>query len=139
MTANTNPIYSRVADVQWGGAPVLAANTTRDLTSGTSYLVFTSDATEGGYLNYLLAQPLGTNVQSVLRVWMNNGATTGTAANNTLLYEFTLPATTVSETAGIFPVSIPVEAALPPAYRVYVTIGTAIAAGVHVTAFGGKY
>ena len=48
MAANTAPIYSRLADFQFVVA-ALAANTTKDLTSGTIYLVFTADATNGGY------------------------------------------------------------------------------------------
>lgn len=99
MAANTSPIYSRLADVQWA-ITVLAANTTKDLTAGTSYLCFTADATEGGRLDKLRIRSLGTNVATVMRVWINNGSTTGTAANNTLYTEITLAATTVSEVAA---------------------------------------
>jgi len=138
MAGNTSPIYSRVGDVQFS-VPIVTANTTRDLTSGTSYLCFTADATNGGYLNTLFIQPLGTNVQTVIRFWINNGGTTATATNNVLFAEVTLNATTSSETLGLFPSAQPMETALPPGYRIYATIGTAIAAGVHVTAVGGKY
>lgn len=139
MAANTNPIYTRLGDVQWGGAAITTANTTRDLTSGTSYLIFTADSSNGGYVPSIYIQPLGTNIQTVFRVWLNNGSTTGTAANNTLFAEVTLPATTVSETAALFPVVVPVEMALNLSYRIYVTLGTTIAAGVHATVPGGKY
>ena len=46
MPANTVPIFSRLPDIQWIGY-MTAANTTADLTSGTSYNVFTSDSTNG--------------------------------------------------------------------------------------------
>lgn len=139
MAANTNPIYSRTPDVQWNTTDVTAANTTKDLTSGTSYLVWTADATEGGYLEKLAIRPLGTNVATVMRVWLNNGLTTGTRANNTLIHEVSIVATTVSETAAQAAFEVALNQAIPAGYKVYVTIGTAVAAGFHVTAFGGKY
>ena len=49
MAGNTTPIYSKVADWQWVSG-ITTANTTKDLTAGTSYLVFTADATNGGYV-----------------------------------------------------------------------------------------
>ncbi len=138
MAGNTAQIFSRVGDIQWA-QNVATANTTKDLTSGTIYLVWTADATNGGRLAKLIAQALGTNIQTVLRVWLNNGATTGTAANNTLLKDVTIPATTNSETTQIGNTEIPLDLAVPPGYRVYVTVGTGIAAGLDVTGVGGKY
>lgn len=46
MAANNNPIYTRVADVQWGTTLITTANTAKDGT-GTVLTVFTADATEG--------------------------------------------------------------------------------------------
>jgi len=138
MAANVSPIYSRLADVQWIGA-ITAANTTKDLTSGTNYLVWTADATNGGRLEKLKIRPLGTNVATVMRIWINNGSTTGTAANNTLYQEVTLGATTVSEVAAQTDNDATLNLALPASYRVYVTIGTAVSAGFGVTGVGGKY
>ena len=138
MAAATSPIYCRTPDVQWA-ITVLAANTTKDLTAGTSYLVWTADATEGGRLDKLRIRSLGTNVVTVMRVWINNGATTGTAANNTLYTEITLPATTVSEVAAQNEYEAPMSLPLNAAYRVYVTLGTAVAAGFDITGVGGKY
>ena len=96
MAANTAPIYPRLPDVQWA-ITVLAANTTTDLTAGTSYLVFTADATNGGTVDGLKFRPLGTNAATVGRIWINNGSTTTTAANNTLYDEVTFLVTTVSQ------------------------------------------
>lgn len=138
MAGNTSPIFSRVGDVQWSNA-VLAANTTTDLTSGTSYLVFTADATNGGRLEKLIARALGTNVATVLRIWINNGSTTATAANNSLLHEATLAATTLSQVAALAAIDIAMNLVLPPGYRIYVTLGTAVAAGYDVIGVGGKY
>lgn len=139
MAGNTAPIFSRVGDIQWLSAALTTANTTRDGTSGTIPLLFTADATNGGRLEKIKVRPLGTNVATVLRIWINNGSTTATAANNTLYYEYTCPATTTSEVAALSDIDMPLTLALPPGYKVYVTIGTAIAAGLMITAVGGKY
>ena len=138
MAAATAPIFPRTADIQMIEA-VLAANTTKDLTAGTSYLIFTADATEGSYLERINVQPKGTNIATVMRIWLNNGATTGTASNNHYLKDFTLPATTNSETAAIGGAELPINIALPATWRVYATLGTAVAGGFAVSGIGGKF
>ena len=138
MAANTAPIFPRTPQVEWA-QPVLAANTTTDLTSGTIYQVFAADATEGSRVDYLQIMALGTNVATVLRVWINNGATTATAANNVMYKNITLPATTLSQTAQLTEQQVNLDLSLPPGYKLYVTLGTAVAAGYGITAVGGKY
>lgn len=135
---NTAAIFSRVGDVQWIIA-VKTANTTVDLTAGTIYLIFTADATNGGRVEKIIIMPLGTNTASVLRLWINTGGVTGTAANNTQIRDISLPATTVSQVAAIGALEVPLNIAMPPAYTLYATVGTTIAAGVDVTAVAGKY
>ena len=138
MAANTTPIFSRLADIQWI-ITVLTANTTKDLSSGTIYLIFTADATNGGRVEKLVIMPLGTNTATVLRIWINNGGVTTTPASNTLYKDVTMPGTTNSEVAALLPTEIPLDLALPAGYRLYVTTGTTVAAGFDVTAVGGKY
>lgn len=138
MGPNKLPVYSRVGDIQWNEA-VLAANTTKDLISGTIYLVFTADATNGGRVEELRFAPKGTNIDTIARIWINNGATTATAANNNLHKEVTLPATTLDEAVIMATIVAQLALALPPGYRVYVTLPTGVAAGFHVSAVGGKY
>ena len=138
MPANTSPIFTRLGDIQWIGG-ITTANTTTDLTSGTTYLAFTADATNGGYVQKIRFRALGTNVATVARVWINNGATTGTAANNVLFDEISLAATTVSQTSALAIYELPLNIPLPAGYRIYVTIGTAVAAGYQATVVGGKY
>lgn len=136
-TLNTQPIYTASADTQWiGGA--LTANTTKDLTSGTAYLAFTASA-NGGYVQRLRLRPLGTNVASLARIFINNGGATGTTANNILWDEVSLPATTVSETSALPVYELPLNFALPAGYRLFVTIATGVAAGFAITVIGGKY
>ena len=138
MAANTAPIYSRQGDIQYVEG-ITTANTTRDLTSGTIYLVFTADATEGGYVEFLRFTSKGANVSSLGRIWINNGGATGTAANNWLLGEVNLPLTNTSEVTATPPVEFTLGFAMPPGYRIYVTIGTAVASGYHAGVVGGKY
>jgi len=138
MAANTNPIYTRTPDIQWIG-PVTAGNTTRDLTTGTSYQIFLADINEGGFVGYVNSCPLGTNVQTVIRLWLNNGLTTATAANNSLIGEFTAPATTASETLALPPLAFPLDMAIPAGYRLFATLGTSVAAGFSLAAIAGKY
>jgi hypothetical protein len=147
MAQNTSPIFPLVPEVVWvsgaaanSATPGVTANTTKDLTSGTIYgPVFTADATNGSRLDFVKSRALGTNVATVMRVWINNGSATGTAANNTLYVERTLAATTVSETAELADNIVPLSISLPAGYKVYVTFGTAVAAGFHITAVGGDY
>lgn len=136
MAANINPIFTRTADVQW--SEVATANTAKDGT-GTVATVFTADATEGGYIKKLSVNAKGTNVATVLRIWLNNGATNATAANNTLLGSYTIAATTNSEVAALAITDITIEQAIPPGYKINATIGTTVAAGLHIVAYGGKY
>lgn len=106
-------------------------------------LVFTADATSGGRVIGLHFEALGTNVQSVARIYINNGSTNGTATNNVLVGKLTLPATTASNTVAeatadyYFPGGY---ADIPAGWRIYVGLGTAVAAGWVVTPIlGGEF
>lgn len=147
MAQNTNPIFPLVPEVTWVsgtaatvGTPGQAANTTTDLTSGTIYgPIFTAGAVEGSRLDFIKVRALGTNIQTVIRIWINNGAVTTTAANNTLFLDRTLFATSVSQTTELVDTSLSLNISLPAGYRLYATFGTAVAAGFHLTAVGGDY
>jgi hypothetical protein len=139
MAANIQPIYSKIADIQWATTIVQSANTTTDLTSGTIYPVFTADTTNGGYVQRVRFRPLGSNAATVARVWINNGSDTSTAENNTLWDEIAIALTTVSQTAAQATYELPLNFPLPPSYRLYITLGTVVAAGFDVTVIGGKY
>lgn len=136
-TLNTKPIYSRSPDIQWGTV-VTTANTAKDGT-GTVGTAFTADATNGGRVEKLKVRAAGTNVATVLRVFINNGSTNATASNNTLYTEATIAATTLSETSALADNEITLNLALPIGYKINYTIGTSVAAGLAVTAVGGKY
>lgn len=138
MPGNVQPIYSKVGDIQWITS-VTATNTTTDLTSGTIYLAFTADATNGGFVQRIRFRSLGTNSTTVARVWINNGGATGTATNNILWDEITLNATTATQVASLATQELPLNFGLPPGYRLYVTLGTGTSPGYAVSVIGGKY
>jgi hypothetical protein len=147
MAQNTNPIFPLIPANSWVSGPAanaatpgVTANTTKDLTSGTIYgPIETAGAVEGSRIDFIKVRALGTNVATVVRIWINNGAVTTTATNNTLYLERTLSATTVSETSEQPDIILPLNISLAAGYRVYATFGTAVAAGFHLTAIGGDY
>ena len=138
MPANTNPIFTLAPDIQWHSAALAAANTAKDGT-GTVAAVYAADAANGGFVSKLIARPAGTNVATVLRVFINNGSSNATAANNILIAEMTLPATTLSEVAAQPAYELPLNFALPAGYKINCAIGTAVAAGHYLSVIGGKY
>lgn len=136
MVANTSPIFTDIPNI--GFAPgITAANTAKDGT-GTVDLVFTAGA-DGAFLQKLKIRPKGSNAATVLRVFLNNGATPTTATNNMLFEEVGLPLTTNTEVASIVGLELPMNIPLPATWRVYVTLGTLVTGGYAVTAVGGDY
>ena len=135
MPANTSPIFPLTPNLAW--ATVTTANTAKDGT-GTVATVFTAGA-NGARVDYLKVRALGTNVATVIRVFVNNGSTNATAANNTLIVDQTIAATTNSETAQLVDNIIQLDLSLPAGYKINVTIGTTVAAGLQVTGVGGDY
>lgn len=139
---NTSAVFSRVADIQWVESIVTAHNVI-DLTSGTSYLAFTADATNGGFVRNarVKVNPANNGAATVVRFWINNGSTTGTAANSAIIGELGIPATTTTATAALPDFDYPLNFALPAGYKIYVTVGTAPGGSCEmtVTVFGGKY
>ena len=137
MAVNTSPIFSKRGDIQWSPTSLTAANTAKDGT-GTVSTVFTAGA-DGAFVQRLVARSLGTNVATVLRVFANNGGVNSAPANNSLIAEMTLPATTLSEVAAQPPYELPLSFPLPAGFKLLCTIGTAVAAGYELTVFGGSY
>ena len=138
MAANTAPIFSSLGDIQWGTTVLTTLNTAKDGT-GTVLNVFTADATNGGFVQRIRFRPAGTNIATVARVFINNGSANSTPANNILYDEITLAATTLSEVAALAVYELPLNFALPPGYKLNVTLGTTVAAGYYVSVIGGKY
>lgn len=144
MAANTAPIYTLTGDVSSNGTTGMATDLTTatgDYTgvSANHVLVFTADATNGGYARRLRLQAKGTNTASVARIYLNNGSTPTTATNNSFYGQISLPATTATNTAATSEIDYPLEFALNPGFRIYVGLGTTVAAGWVCVCIGGKY
>lgn len=163
MAGNTSQIFSKVGVV--GFCKLQAAQTTMDgtgtldaagtatTTSGHLGTLFTADATNGGRVERIRFMAEGTNVATVLRLFVNNGSTNATAMNNALIAEIALPATTASNIAPVngsvneLPSPPNVSAfdltafpiVLPPGYKLMACLGTAVASYWDVVAFGGWY
>lgn len=136
---NFSPVFTKIARSAW--ATLTAANTAKDGT-GTTSLVVTADTTEGGMFLGLVCEPLGTNTTStILRVFLNNGLTPATVANNSLIGQIALPITTLSETstATLQAIERIFNRPLPPGYRIYVCLASAAAAGWQITGLSGDY
>lgn len=136
---NLDPIFSKVPDIAFGGM-MTAANTTADLTSGTSYLCFTAGGA-GSFVQRIRfrSTPAGSTTATVARIWLNNGGATSTATNNTLFDEITLPVNTSSAVASTVGYDLPLGFALPAGWKIYVTLGTASANGWAASVVGGDY
>lgn len=117
-----------------------AADTNRgtDLSGANVRLLLTA-GTSGAIFNYVRTLPLGTNIQTVIRLFLNNGGALNTAGNNVLVNEMTLPASTTSETAAQFVNDIILNIPVPAGWRLYATLGTAVAAGHAVCAVGTDF
>jgi hypothetical protein len=103
------------------GTNLNVANTTRDLTSGTIFELATMGGLVGGYFQSVILQHLGTNAACVIRFFLNNGGLVTTAANNQLIREQRIIATTASETVDISPILVPLDIYVPAGYRLYAT------------------
>jgi hypothetical protein len=133
MAANTNPISPITPTAAaFNVVHQLTANTAMDGT-GTVNLIMTAGA-NGSRVNRLVVQHLGTNVATVMRIFLNNGGSNTTATNNTLVAEATIAANTLSQVAASIPVTIPLNMVLAAGYKLNYTIGTTVAAGHAVTA-----
>ena len=143
MVANNLPIFSKVGNVSFfktdgdGGSagPLKTANNNYDGTTGTYLTVLTTDTTNGGYVEKLRCKAAGTNVQSLLRVFIFDNAN----SKGILFEEAILPATSASATLPQTPVDIPIKMALPPNFTIKVAIATTVSAGWYISAWGGTY
>jgi hypothetical protein len=148
MEPNKKPIYPVKIKTAWNTAPITTGTTSVDGT-GAAVDIMPAVGENGARVDQILVRPLGTNVATVMRFYLSNGLTNAVAANQTLVHEVTMPATTASQVAalagmdvaiakneGEFACPIPV---IPPGYKLFVTIGTAVASGFKVITTYGEY
>ena len=149
MAGNQSPIFSRVATFGYSPNGVQGTATSGSYGLVTDYLgtqtnnavIFTADATNGGYVQRLRFKAAGTNAASVARIYMNNGGAVATANNNYFYGEISLPATTASTSSATADIDYPINSAIPPSYKILVGISaaSALASGWLITAIAGSY
>ena len=130
-------------DPQYTTTPNISADTETTANNvydgtGTVGTAFTAGA-NGSYVGFIKLKPLGTNVASVARFWVNNGSTNATAANNYFVAETSLPATTAVANAALTEIVMSLNMAIEAGYKVNWAIGTTVAAGWQATVVGGDY
>lgn len=139
MPANIDPIYSKAPDIQWTTIPSgTTANTAGDGT-GTVFTVFTADATNGGFVQSVRVKALSISAATVIRFFINNGATNATASNNSFIDEMTIPTITSSNTAAVSVFELSIGRALPAGYKINCCYATSVTGAIYLTAFAGKY
>jgi len=126
--------------------PITAAANDFTGIGANNSLVFTAkgtvgDGTSGSLLKRLRFKAAGTNVQTVARIFVNNGSTNATATNNTYIDDQQLAASTASATTptgSTFDYVFPEGGLLmEPGFRIYVGLATAVSAGWSVFPIAG--
>ncbi len=97
------------------------------------------DPINGSRITKLVFQPIGSNVATAARAFLNNGQTAATATNNTYIKDVTLASSTLSEVGTMASTDMTLDLVVPPFHRINVTIGTTVAAGYAVYAVAGGY
>lgn len=144
---STAPQYATTPNA---GSPasLTAANTATDGTGATGRaLILTAESVSNGgtVLPILRFAPLGSNVKTVLRVFKNNGSDPEVAGNNAFIGEIAMAVSTKDDDdPSLYAVDMDFVAlfgqpglilkghASTPE-RLYVTLATAVAAGVKIT------
>ena len=149
MAANNDPIFSRTWDIQVSGAVIgTSANTATDGTGANTFLLFTADSTEGGYVYSVRLKPISTIAATVARLWYCSATgaftagTTNVATNTTMIGEITIAAFTASNTLASPVYEIPVLFGLPASTKLLMTFGTSTGAattGFNPLVIAGKY
>lgn len=135
---STSPAFASTPNAGTPGVAT-AANTNMDGTGATGRLLLFTAGGSGSFLPLIRACRKGTGVKTVVRVWRNNGSDPEVASNNSLVREAGIPAGVADaddpNTAG--DIDIPINLSLAASERIYLTIGTAVADGVHFTPVNG--
>lgn len=142
MAMTSTPVFPQTPKNSWCIATT--ANNVYDGTGtiGTNIWTAFTAGSNGSRLDKIVLKPLGTNVATVMRVFLNNGSTNATATNNALFSEQTLSATAASATSSLGEVVLDytgTDTYIQSGYKLNVNLGTTVAAGWQVTVFAGDY
>jgi hypothetical protein len=143
MAANNSPNYVKKGNLTANGGTTMVAGmvtATGDYTgvSANHVLAHTSGA-DGSYIKRIRFVATGTNTQSVARIYLNNGSTNTSAANNQFIGQVTLPGTTAINTAATSELDYPLDMMIPATFRIYIGLGTTVAASWVPTCIAGDY
>ena len=143
MAANNSPIYTKKGNLTANGGTTMVAGmvtATGDYTgvSANHVLAHTAGA-DGSYIKRIHFEATGTNTATVARIYLNNGSTNTVATNNQFIGQVTLPATTAINTAATSGVDFPLEMMIPATFRIYIGLGTTVAASWIATCIAGDY
>ena len=143
MAANTQPIATKKGNLTANGGTTMVAGmvtATGDYTgaSANHVLAHTSGA-DGSYIKKIKFIATGTNTASVARIYLNNGSANTTASNNQFIGQVSLPGTTAINTAATAEPEYPLEMMIPAGYRIYIGLGTTVAASWIPTCVSGDY
>ena len=143
MPGNIDPIYSRIGDVSTNNSttmPTAVTTATGDYTGASAnHVLLHTAGSNGSFVRGIRCTALGTNTASVLRIYVNNGSAQTTAANNALIGQLSLPATTATNTAATAEPYYPLNLAIGAGHRIYVGVGTTVSAGWECVAEAGQY
>lgn len=134
MAGNASPVFGRRGQASKAQDTTFPATLTSaavgyDGTAAENTLVFTAEAMNGSWVSSIRFKAIGTNTASVARIYLNNASTNGTASNNLFIGECSLPGTTAILTAATAEIEYPINRAINAGFRIYVGLGTAVAAG----------
>jgi hypothetical protein len=137
MSQNTAPVFLKTPSIQWNTTSTSAVTGT-DGIDGNVKTIFTADATNGSKIEYVYISSSANTAATNLRFWVNNGATPGTASNNSEIYEVVMPAITINNATTNSPYVWNCNLILPPGY--VLRAACAVAGAIfNVTAVGGHY
>lgn len=123
---NTLPQYPTTAKNPY----VILNNTTfvsePNVITNTSKILYTSPNEKGSLFQSLFICAWGTNAQTHLKVWLNNGLDFNVVANNALLFKHIIPATTPNTHMAPFNLFRPFEILLQPKTRIIVQLGNSL-------------
>jgi len=124
--------------ILWHDAVITAANEDMDGTGTVTFIGKPVD--EDIFVDQIFGRPIGANVASLARLWVNNGDSHETAANNTFLTEKELPSTlALDHDVAYVPQVVITRLELPANHRLLITLGTAVTAGWRFTALTGDH
>ena len=139
MASNTKPVFPKTP-LAAVGQTLLTANTAKDGTGTVVTLVTAGN--DGAKFDGVNIAYTGTSVATTLKLFLNNGGATTTAANNTLIKTINVPANTlaseVNSAADFFTAALSGGSLMmPPNYKITACIGITVASAISVLGTAG--